>query len=391
MATTEIWTYQDAVEHLLDVFDSTRAGRPLRVAKRAVVHALRELSSLHRWSCYESVRTFKTEASYITGTIAYDHTGGDYERLVTLSDGTFPDNIRYFRLIIDDVHYPVAAALTSTTVQLSAEENPGEDVAAGTSYTAYRNAYPLPVGFMELGELWSVDDQLRIPVVTADESHRESIFWYDTPGTPWQACIRNDGEYLNSLSLVFGPPPDSIATYSISYHRAPRALLTEKYSTGTVAVSAGESTCAITTGAFTQDHVGCIIRFGTAAAEPDNCFGGLSDTTNTYAYERSIIAVATDGSECTLDSSIATAQTDVKFTVSDPIDIETGAMLAALLRMAEAEYTKLTKRDLKDRRERDDLAIQAFRLAKEKDQRAGIANRPFLYNPFERVTVSDET
>ncbi len=392
MSATEIWTYQDMVEHLLDVFDSERAGRPLRIARRAAAEALRELSAIHRWSYYDTQTVLRANAPYSTGTITYDHTGGAYENLVTLAGGVFPGtDTRYYRMIIAGIHYPVSNYIDTTRLQLSPNENPGADLAAGTAYSIYRNSYPLPIGFVEIGELYDITNEVFIPIVTTDQQYRESLFWYDTPGTPWQAAIRNDQEFLNSLSLVFGPPPSSAIVYGCSYHRGPRQLITEKYSTGTVTVNAASLTCTITTGLFVPDHIGSIIRFGSAAAEPDNVFGGITDTDTPFTDQRTITEVASNGATCTLDSACSAQITNVKFVISDPVDIEHGAMLTAYQRMAEAAYTRLTKREQKDRREREDLALQALRLAKEKDQRSSASNKRKYYDPFRNPVITTAT
>jgi hypothetical protein len=391
MSATEIWTYQDIVEHLLDVFDSERAGRPLRIARRASAEALRELSSCYRWSYYDSSRILRTVAAYSTGSITYDNTGGTSENLVTLAGGTFPSSdVRYYRMIIAGIHYPINSYIDSTNVTLSANENPGADLAAGTSYQIYRNSYPLPVGFVEIGELYDITNEVPIPIVQTDKQHRDSIFWFDTPDTPWQASIRNDQEFLNSLSLVFGPPPNAAVVYGYTYHRSPRQLLTEKYATGTVSVSGGSTTCSITTGAFTTAHIGCVIRFGTSALEPDNVFGGITDTDTACTDQRVIVSVASNGTSCVLDAAPAAAISAVKFTVSDPVDIEHTAMLTAYQRMAEAAYTRLSKREQKDRNDRESAALMALRLAIEKDNRAVKTMANVHYDPFTHTNVTTD-
>lgn len=370
-SATEVWTYQDAVEHLLDVFDSDRAGRPLRMARRACHEALRELTAAHRWKYYDCRHVFKTDAPYSTGTIAYDHTGGAQERLVTLTGGVWPTSTAHYLLAIANVPYPVDQRVDDTHVTLGADANPGADVAASTTYQLYRNSYPLPIGYVGGGELWDLADERQLEIVSTDEELQESIF-DKTLTVPRAASIRSDQEYLNSLSLVFTTPPSDARTFTLAYRRSPRRLITEKYSTGTVSVAAGSTTCAVTTGAFTAAHAGCIIRFGTAAKEPTNLFGGLTDTENPFSDERTIVSVAADGASCVLDTALAAAVTNVKCTVSDPLDIEHTAMLTAFQRLAEHAYTVLTKRDQKDRMERYQLARQAVLQAKDLDRRVDV-------------------
>jgi hypothetical protein len=111
---------------------------------------------MHRWSVYEAEYFLRVEAAYSTGTIAYDHTGGVVERLVTLTDGTWPDEVQHYRIVIDGDHYPIERRVSDTTLTLQPSENPGADVAAGTSYQVYRQSYPLPIGFVTLGQVFDL-------------------------------------------------------------------------------------------------------------------------------------------------------------------------------------------------------------------------------------------
>lgn len=383
MAQTEIWTYQDIVEHILDVFDDERTGRPLRMSKRSASEALRSLHTAHAWALYNGMRYVTTVAPYSTGTIAYDHSGGTSERLVTLSGGTFPSWSTFGKILIAGVAYPVERYVDATHVVLDPNVNPGADVAALTTYTLYRDEYPMPVGFKTMGQLWNVTYDEELDVVFQDQAGRDSVSNPSEPGDPEYAYVTGDSDYINNLSLVFLPPPDSVLVYRYEYQRSPRQLVTEKYSTGTVSVSAGSTTCMITTGAFTQAHIGCIIRFGSSAYEPDNRFGGLSDTTNTYTDERTIVSVASNGGSCELDATPSAAISAVKFTVSDPVDVETGAMLTAYQRLCESAFAILTKRDSKDRIERLQLAERSLLEAKDADRR--IDQVPQYYEASDRI------
>jgi len=390
MPDTQIYTYQDLVEHLLDMYDNSRAGRPLRMARRACVEATRELTSMHRWSYFESEQFLRVSAAYSTGTIAYDHTGGSAERLVTLTDGIFPDEVQHYRIIIDSDHYPIERRLSDTTITLPENQNPGADVDAGTGYQVYRQSYPLPVGFVALGNVFDCEYDKSLPVIPSDFQQSHHLHLYDTPGTPVEVAIRNDDEFLNSLSVVFCPPPSSANEYRLTLQRSPRPLVTEKYSTGTVSIASGGTECTITTGTFSAKHVGCILRLGTTDSEPTPLVGGIDDSDVQPVLERTITAVSSSGSTCTVDAASDDDYTDVKFTVSDPIDMEYGAMLTALMRVSEASYCVLTKRDRKERDERDSLAMRAVLLAKERDSRAPYAPVIPYYNPFRRVTITDD-
>ena len=162
MAVSDLWTYQDLVEHVLDMFDSPRSGRPLRMAKRACQEAMRELTHACQWSYYDFVHKFRSSPTLTTGTVAYVHTGGAHENLLTLTGSTFPANVRLYTVILDGAHYPIARYIDSTNVLLDPNQNPGEDIAAGSSYTLYRASYPMPMDFVGLGRLYDRDNSKEI-------------------------------------------------------------------------------------------------------------------------------------------------------------------------------------------------------------------------------------
>ena len=83
--TADLFTYQDALEHLEahtlgGVMDSER-----RDFRSAFLGAYSDLASRYDWLYYHTEHEIRLEATYSTGTIAYDHTGGSNEREVTLS------------------------------------------------------------------------------------------------------------------------------------------------------------------------------------------------------------------------------------------------------------------------------------------------------------------
>ncbi len=84
----------------------------------------------------------ETLIDYSTGTVSYDHAGNTKgNRVVLLTGGTFASDVnRYFAIQIPAISgnwytlAPTNPRIDSTTIQLSSSDNPGADVAAGTSY-----------------------------------------------------------------------------------------------------------------------------------------------------------------------------------------------------------------------------------------------------------------
>lgn len=363
----ELLTYDDCIQHLVDVIQFTDATRLGRLARRAVDTVYRDLPYKHNWKYYQRRATFATVASYATGTIFFDYTGGSSERLITLSSGTFPSWAKFGRIVIADIHYRIATNPSTTTLTLYEEDNPGEDVAAGTSYTLYRNEYPLPADFRRGMRIYDTTDEQEIPLTDFVNTQRIMIGVDDSPDTPRRASIRNTGDYMGVWSIEFSPPPSTARTYDISYEAKPRDILTASYSTGTVLTSTTTVTGSGTT--FPALCAGSVIRFGVSASGTavTNKFGANPFTEQRVITARASATSATIDQAATTDYAAGTA-----YQISDPIDIHPGAMTTAFLRAIEAETAKLL--NLKDYGERHAIARDALMQAIENEPSDMYAN-----------------
>ncbi len=389
MAQTQVWTFNDLVEHVLDSHAVERTeGHNLRDAIRAVLEAYRFMAG-YDWSLYRTRYILATVASQSSSTVTYDHTGGAYERVLTLASGTWPTWAAFGKVIIDNVHYDAEDRKSSTELTLTAQSNPGADVAALTTYNLYRESYPLPVNFRRVSKIIDTDNQREVGIVSDEQQQFSTQTYYQSPGTPWIATIRGDNEYFGSLSLIFAPPPDSVKYYDILYHRAPRDLNIEKYNTGTVAVAAGSTTVTGTLTVFPIDCVGSVIRFSSSATAPTSVVGmagGSNPLSNRYYAQRTITARASDTS-ITIDSAVSetVSLSGVAYSISDPLDVEYHAMFGALKARAEAEFHRF--RDRKGWENKMAYADKLYRMAVESDDRAPYSATYAVYDPFSRATV----
>lgn len=374
---TLVYTFQDVVEHLLDLHEIDRTPLNQRNARRAVLSAYRDFPNKHPWSYFYRQRLIQTAASYSTGTVAYDHTGGAHERLLTLTTGTWPTWAYYGRVIIDDVHYEVEDQKSDSLLTLREDSNPGADVTAGATYEIYRNAYPLPANFRRLGHLVDIEQRRALPVVEQQTQHDLATQCWETPSTPEIIAFRGTRDYLGALQLVFGPPPDEVRNYDLLYEANPRPLKIDAYTTGTITISGATVTGSSTT--FPAECVGSILRVSNTPDAPTGVLGGLNDTDNRFASQH-IIKARTSATSLVLEESTTTVSSAVGYSISDPIDIEAGAMLSAFLRMAEAEFCLAASR--KDAITRKNLADMAIIEAIESDQRTKGPNFPQFYDYF---------
>ena len=379
----EMYTYKDAHDHLVDVFDIDTTGRENRLAKRAILETYRELPGRHKWKYYERRFSVRTEASQNTGTVAYTHS----TRTVTLTGATFPSNVHLYRIYLasNQSHYPIESRTDDNNVVLTITENPGADVASGTSYILYRSSYPFPSNFRKIDTAWDVVGDYPINYVDPDEMLGHAIL-HHTPSTPVLFTINADGNYYGALSMTFSPPPSEARTYDFNYQAAPRPLRVFSYTTGSVTHTATSETVNGTGTAWTAaDHEGTVIRFGDATNIPTNREGDYP-----YLAYRIVSDVASS-SQLTLDQAPAITGTTVKYELSDPLDITTDSMMTYFLRACEAQFAVLTNR--KDKQERLGVAELQLREAAGADGRNRRSSTSGFPGPFHMrgwSTVPDE-
>jgi hypothetical protein len=357
---TDLVTYQDAVDDLLDYFGEGRDRRAKRTAKRAILEAYRFLAGRHPWTVYSSLNRVTTVAPYRTGTIAYTHTGGSSERLVTLSGGTFPAAwTAYGVLTIDGLPYQVESYIDGTHLTLTAGSNPGADVDAGTSYVLHRDTYQLPIHVRSVGALRDLVNGYKPDYVSPDE-WLEVIRGFTSTSCPTHYTILSEPEHYNSMAVRLAPSPDRQYAYDYTYDRRPAPLRTLDDGSGTLSVSG--TTATASTGVFKSWHAGSVIRVGDATNKPTGTAGEYP-----YQYQRTIVAV-TGTTTVTLDSSLGASVSAIKWTLSDPLDIDTGAMLDALMSESRARFARMLTLESATRLKGE--ARDAYVLAKAQDNKS---------------------
>lgn len=336
MATRYLTTYYDVVDHLMDFLGSSASGtRDRGECRRAVLEALREIVNLHRWSYYHQIGRVNTVASYETGTVEYDHTGGVYERQLTLTGGTWPTWAQNGTVIIDSVPYDVFDRKSDSVVTLSSNSNPGADVAASTTYRLYRDSYPLPSNFATLtSDVHDLNSKATLSYIKPGDWHNQRT-WSNSGGVPSFYTIVGDPNYHDIQTIRFQPSPTAATAYGFLYKRNARRLLTEEYSTGTVTASGTNVT--ISGGSFNANHVGCVLRISATADAPTGLAGG-----NPFTEER-IIKTYVDASTVVIDSAFTGTYSAKKFILSDPIDVESQTMLNLFLRTAELKLATIRR------------------------------------------------
>jgi len=365
---SELLTFRDLFDHVVNAFDDDQfsAGdRAYRQAMQACRDAYRELASQHDWSYLNRRSQVRIEAPQTTGTIAYDHTGGTYERELTLSGATWPSDARYYKVEIDEEVYEIAERKSSTVVTLREDTNPGSDIAAGTSYKLFRQQYPAPADFRTGSQPWQLSERFWNPSYVHPHELQawdsNAVISFDEPRV---YTVRSADDAYAQMVFEFSPVSDQSRLFDYVYKAQPRPIKPfaqePEYSDGSVAVSG--TTVTGTGTAFSDRMIGCVIRFSDTDDAPSGLIGS-NENYQPYAEQAIITAVASTTS-LTIDAALSGTYSGNGYTISDPLDIEPIVMLEPLKILSEAKYARMIgHEDHKDRLAQYGMALRQAKAA----------------------------
>lgn len=360
MSAAQLTTWVDLIEHLIDWQGASPEGGVRRDARRASLQAYRDLATAHRWSYYQGRGRVVTSAPYQTGTVDYDHTGGSAERMLTLTGGTWPDWAAQGSVVINSILYEVASRISDSILTLTNGSNPGADLSA-QSYSLIRDSYPLPVNLSSMGVL-TMAQRAATLVFEHPSTWLERQRIYQGVAEPRTYCIVGSPDYLSGMTLKLWPPPADAYTLEMIYARLPRPIKVDLYSVAKASVTDGLAVVTGTGTNWTSRLVGAIFRMG---VDPSQMVTGWSGE-NVPACERVVVSVESPTS-LTLDEAVDFTAGPGRYGISDPVDVEPGAMLTCLLRSCEFQMS-IARRG-RDRDEAEGQYNKALILAREADSR----------------------
>lgn len=323
----QVFTFCDAIHELEEFAREASISAAGRTIRGAIRRAYREIISAHDWSCLRANGRIFLKACQDTGTVTYDHTGGTYERELTLSGASWPtDAINYsVRIETDngDVVCDIDERKSDTVVTLNATMNPGADIAAGAEYTCYPRYYRLPNDYLSMDQ--PVEEALDTLGQYISPAEMLNLDRYtSTSGDVEYFTIMPVPDLYGVMGLYVYPYADADRTLDFVYRRKPRELryigTDVSESPGTITVSDGSTTVSAyggTISIFTADHIGSILRIGTSSTKLPTGLDGLLP----YAEQRTILEYTSDV-EVTVDAEIQTTRSSVKYSITDPIDLD---------------------------------------------------------------------
>ena len=347
-------TFQDLTAHLADYLGGN-GEKDARDYRRSARDAMKDVAQSFDWTHYLTRTTLNVLAPY-SGVAAFDLTGGTVEREVTLLGGGWPLWAADGTLTIGGLRCEVERRIDAATLTLSARTCPADDVALG-EVTLEQDAYPAPADFLKPASgLVSREGRCSGPGYV--ESGR--LFARGDCGSwPGEYTIAGDPNYQNGTAFFFRPAPREDASYEYLYRRFPRPLTVEAESSGSVAVTGGSASVAGTGTAFSQKHVGCVLRLGSGASAPED-----EDAAD---VERVVLAVAS-ATSLTADAPFEKTASGRGYVLSDPLDVAP-YMLVYLKRQAEYRLDEFRVRQGYRTGSAKD-AQEAFRAAAASDNRS---------------------
>lgn len=348
MAATNLWTYRDAIDHLLDFTDSLPQEAVLNRVRSAVQTAYRDVTADRKWRYFQRHHRVMLEAPRSTGTMSYANS----TRIVTLTGSTFPASAACWTLAVDGYTplYKIASYTDATHVVLDATFNPGEDFTS-KKYTLFRSLYPLPLDFRGIEEI--NDEQSMWREGFCESPHeimvQERHAAYAASQFRW-AIIGQPGSPGRMALWLYGYPQGA-GSLDFLYHAAARKLVYDGLSlyssqvsgyTLTFPLQAAGSEISTSTFAgmtFTADLIDSIVRFGRpgTADEPRGESSG-----NPYYTQLQVTEYDNTAKKLYMRGVLPTPAGTAKFVISDPIDLP--EYLLEAMKVA-SEYHLLRKTD----------------------------------------------
>jgi hypothetical protein len=327
-----VLTYRDMIDAIADGVGGNAQSGATRLVRTAIQDAYRDLAqATSDWKYLIREYRINLNASYSTGTIEYDYTGGANERQLTLTTGTWPSWAERGRVRIADVIYEVDRRISDSILTLDDVNSPVADIASGTSYELYQDLYQLPEDFLSSDQLMPASNRCGMQYVSAEEFAYRTRY-SSSSGTPYIWTVFGSTERIVRLTLAIHPSPTTAETLDFTYRRRPQPLYYSGHdvfdSQGTIATTASSTTVTGTGTAFESGMAGSILRVSRNTQLPTDREGG-----NPFREELQIRSV-TNATTLVLEAAAVNTASNVRYTISDPIDF-TPVMLTAFRRLCE--------------------------------------------------------
>lgn len=360
-ASSTVRTYSDLIDHLSDIVNAAanEASNERRI-RRAIQTAYRMFSDARDWNYL--TKTFRVDlvASQTVGTISFSRASNQ----VTLSGSTWPSWAADGTLRVGNIDAYVSTRNSDTVLTLDPDLTFIADLPAGTTYTFYQAAYPLPDDFRKIFDPVS-EKRLWMANYISPETYNMLKRFSLTQGPPTAYTIMGDRLRTGGHSLFVFPAPTLDESYDMVYLRVARPMIKSgkavAESKGTLSGTAGQTTVTGVGTTWDASMVGSLLRISPNTTLPDG-IDGLNP------FSEQIYITSASATSLTLAAPLANSYAGVAFAVSDPVDMP-AKMFPALLRCCEWQLFILLERG--NIAEAQQRYYQGARLAFEADNVTG--------------------
>lgn len=353
-----VFTFYDIVQRLLLRNGLSGSSSDVTRLRVAVDDAYRELPTLHKWRFYNRKLMLRTDASVSITSCTYDHTGGTYERQLTITSAqVWPATAQYGEVQMGDATYQIERRISDTVVTLTTELNPGAD-GNFTSVAWCRSAYVWPVPIREVREMWRATSLVRLQPASQLEVPRiQKVL--RKPGTPLRYALLPSRDRFGSTDVVLIPAPSESEIYEATVTVRPIALRNYEVSGSDAAITSGSTTVTCSGASFSQKLVGTLFRLSPNSSLPRG--NHQDDVTREDYVSQAFVRRVISATQLELTEAASETATGRGYSISDVLDVEPATMLNVIEALAmerfamNADHAKLA--------ESKELTRQALRQA----------------------------
>lgn len=353
-----VFTFYDIVQRLLLRNGLSGSSSDVTRLRVAVDDAYRELPTLHKWRFYNRKLMLRTDASVSITSCTYDHTGGTYERQLTITSAqVWPATAQYGEVQMGDATYQIERRISDTVVTLTTELNPGAD-GNFTSVAWCRSAYVWPVPIREVREMWRATSLVRLQPASQLEVPRiQKVL--RKPGTPLRYALLPSRDRFGSTDVVLIPAPSESEIYEATVTVRPIALRNYEVSGSDAAITSSSTTVTCSGASFSQKLVGTLFRLSPNSSLPRG--NHQDDVTREDYVSQAFVRRVISATQLELTEAASETATGRGYSISDVLDVEPATMLNVIEALAmerfamNADHAKLA--------ESKELTRQALRQA----------------------------
>ncbi len=326
----EVFTLHDLVHRL-----SLRAGvdmspRYTAILVRAIQDAIRSLPSKNDWAYFKR-QTRLTTSTAINPTVTYDHTGGAYEKMLTItSDHTWPADASLGEIVVEQRTYRIKERISTTVVTLEDDFSLQEDFTGDVWWQRANYQFTRDITRIHSIRNLTVGRELAfLPSQSFIDQSWNSYGRGSVSYFTWQ----NSGSRFGSSEICLWPTPNAKEIIEVTATVNPQVPKTFLESGTEAVLSVGSRSLTVADATFTKKLIGSVVRLSRNSAPP------INNEMDNWDFQAFITNVP-NATTLTLSEALGDETIGGGYAISSGADIEAATMLEYIEDEAYAQYCK---------------------------------------------------